>query len=180
MARVKDARAGSGRRRAHMSDMPRITAAVERVFDERLQALRQRHLVELVAKDRFYELQLEAKDREIRGWIDIVEQAGNVTQNTTNKYHVEQYINVFCKESIENISPHAIQELIDNPDNTVYQFVRLKHREGILTDPERAVRHFMKQKNRRKRDRKHHAGAGGGPARGGREPAGDAPSDDAA
>ena len=123
-----------------MSDMPRITAAVERVFDERLQALRQRHLVELVAKDRFYELQLEAKDREIRGWIDIVEQAGNVTQNTTNKYHVEQYINVFCKESIENISPHAIQELIDNPDNTVYQFVRLKHREGILTDPERAVR----------------------------------------
>jgi hypothetical protein len=69
--------------------------------------------------------QLAAKDRQIEQWI---KRPRTVNNNTTNKYVVEQHINVFGKESIEHISPAEIQALLADPANAVPQFIKLKHR----------------------------------------------------
>ena len=71
--------------------------------------------------------QLAAKDRQIEQLIKRPRTVNN-TNNTTNKYVVEQRINVFGKESIEHISPDQIQALLADPANAVPQFIKLKHR----------------------------------------------------
>ena len=69
--------------------------------------------------------QLAAKDRQIE---QLIKKPRTVTNNTTNKYVVEQKINVFGKESIEHISHEQIQALLADPANAVPQFIKLKHR----------------------------------------------------
>ena len=69
--------------------------------------------------------QLAAKDRQIE---QLIKRPRTVNNNTTNKYVVEQHINVFGKESIEHISPAEIQALLADPANAVPQFIKLKHR----------------------------------------------------
>jgi hypothetical protein len=69
--------------------------------------------------------QLAAKDRQIE---QLIKKPRMVTNNTTNKYVVEQKINVFGKESIEHISHEQIQALLADPANAVPQFIKLKHR----------------------------------------------------
>ena len=78
---------------------------------------------QLAAKDE----QLAAKDRQIEQLIKRPRTVNN-NNNTTNKYVVEQHINVFGKESIEHISPEQIQALLADPVNAVPQFIKLKHR----------------------------------------------------
>jgi hypothetical protein len=71
--------------------------------------------------------QLAAKDRQIEQLIKRPRTVNN-TNNTTNRYVVEQHINVFGKESIEHISPAQIQALLADPANAVPHFIKLKHR----------------------------------------------------
>ena len=79
---------------------------------------------QLAAKDE----QITAKDRQIEELIKASKKPRTVTNNTTNKYVVEQHINVFGKESIEHISHQQIQALLADPANAVPQFIKLKHR----------------------------------------------------
>ena len=71
--------------------------------------------------------QLAAKDEQIKELIQVAKKPRTVN-NTTNKYVVEQKINVFGKESIEHISHQQIQALLADPANAVPQFIKLKHR----------------------------------------------------
>ena len=71
--------------------------------------------------------QLAAKDEQIKELIQVAKKPRTVN-NTTNKYVVEQKINVFGKESIEHISHEQIQALLSDPANAVPQFIKLKHR----------------------------------------------------
>ena len=74
--------------------------------------------------------QLAAKDEQIKELIQVAKKPRtvNTTNNTNNRYVVEQHINVFGKESIEHISPEQIQALLADPANAVPQFIKLKHR----------------------------------------------------
>ena len=72
--------------------------------------------------------QLAAKDEQIKELIKVAKRPRTVNNNTTNKYVVEQKINVFGKESIEHISHEQIQALLADPANAVPQFIKLKHR----------------------------------------------------
>ena len=73
--------------------------------------------------------QLSAKDRQIEELIKVAKKPRTSTvHNTTNKYVVEQHINVFGKESIDHITPEQIQTLLEDPANAVSQFIKLKHR----------------------------------------------------
>jgi hypothetical protein len=69
--------------------------------------------------------QLAAKDRQIE---QLIKRPRTVNNTTTNRYVVEQHINVFGKESIEHISPAQIQALLADPVNAVPHFIKLKHR----------------------------------------------------
>ena len=83
---------------------------------------------QLAVKDEQMKEQLAAKDRQIEELIKATKKPRTVTNNTTNKYVVEQHINVFGKESIEHISHEQIQALLADPANAVPQFIKLKHR----------------------------------------------------
>jgi hypothetical protein len=72
--------------------------------------------------------QLQAKDRQIEDLIRANKKPRTVTNHTTNRYVVEQHINVFGKESLEHISQEQIQRLLADPENAVAKFVKLKHR----------------------------------------------------
>ena len=69
--------------------------------------------------------ELTTKDRQIE---QLIKKSKSVTNNTTNKYVVEQHINIFGKESIDHISQDQIQALLADPANAVPQFIKLKHR----------------------------------------------------
>jgi hypothetical protein len=72
------------------------------------------------------ERQLAAKDEQIKM---LIKKPRTVTNNnTTNRYVVEQHINVFGKETLSHISPQQIQSLLADPENAVAKFVKLKHR----------------------------------------------------
>jgi hypothetical protein len=73
--------------------------------------------------------QLAAKDRQIEELIKATKKPRTVTNNTTNRYVVEQHINVFGKETLGHITPEQIQRLLADPENAVAKFVKLKHRE---------------------------------------------------
>ena len=73
--------------------------------------------------------QIKEKDGQIKELIQVAKKPRTSTvNNTTNKYVVEQHINVFGKESIEHISHEQIQALLADPANAVPQFIKLKHR----------------------------------------------------
>jgi len=75
------------------------------------------------------EKQLEAKDRQIEELIKVAKKP-RVVHNTTNKYVVEQNVNLYGRESIDHISPEQIQALLADPVNAVPQFIKLKHRKA--------------------------------------------------
>jgi hypothetical protein len=79
---------------------------------------------QLVAKDE----QIKEKDGQIRELIKANKKPRTVTNNTTNRYVVEQHINVFGKETLSHISPQQIHRLLADPENAVAKFVKLKHR----------------------------------------------------
>tara|TARA_Y100000389_G_scaffold197052_1_gene230923 strand:+ start:173 stop:886 length:714 start_codon:yes stop_codon:yes gene_type:complete len=90
---------------------------------------------QLLAKDEHYQKELAAKneqikekDVQIKELIQVAKKPRTVNNNTTNKYVVEQKINVFGKESIEHISTEQIQALLADPANAVPQLIKLKHR----------------------------------------------------
>ena len=91
--------------------------------DELIEQMKQ----QLVAKDQQMREQLAAKDEQIKELIQVAKKP-RVVNNTTNRYVVEQHINVFGKESIEHISHAQIQALLADPANAVPQFIKLKHR----------------------------------------------------
>jgi hypothetical protein len=80
---------------------------------------------ELAAKNE----QITAKDRQIEELIKVAKKPRTV-HNTTNKFVVEQHINVFGKESIDHISQQQIQALLADPVNAVPQYIKLKHRKA--------------------------------------------------
>lgn len=71
--------------------------------------------------------QLKAKDKQIEELIKVAKKP-RVVHNTTNKYVVEQNVNLYGKESIDHISPEQIQALLADPVNAVPQFIKLKRR----------------------------------------------------
>ena len=75
---------------------------------------------QLAAKDQ----QLAAKDRQIEQLI----KKPRTVNNTTNRYIVQQNVNIFGKESIDHISQDQIRALLADPVNAVPQFIKLKHR----------------------------------------------------
>jgi hypothetical protein len=87
---------------------------------ERIESLER----QLISKDE----QIKEKDEQIKELIQVAKKPRTVTNNTTNKYVVEQHINVFGKESIEHISSRQIQALLADPANAVPQLIKLKHR----------------------------------------------------
>ena len=76
--------------------------------------------------------QLAAKDRQIEELIKAAKKPRTVNHNTnnstTNRYVVEQNVNVFGKESLEHITPEQIQRLLADPESAVARLVKLKHR----------------------------------------------------
>jgi hypothetical protein len=84
---------------------------------------------QLATKDQQMKEQLAAKDRQIEELIKANKKPRTVTNNTTNRYVVEQHINVFGKETLSHISHEQIQSLLTDPENAVAKFVKLKHRE---------------------------------------------------
>jgi len=76
--------------------------------------------------------QLAAKDRQIQELIKVAKKPRTVNHNTnnstTNRYVVEQNVNVFGKESLEHITPEQIQRLLADPESAVARLVKLKHR----------------------------------------------------
>ena len=88
---------------------------------ERIASLEQ----QLVAKDE----QIKAKDEQIRELIQVAKRPRTVN-NTTNRYVVEQHINVFGKESLEHIRPEQIEALLSDPANAVSRFIKLKHQKA--------------------------------------------------
>ena len=85
---------------------------------------------QLVAKDEQItakDQQITAKDRQIEELIKAAKKP-RVVNNTTNKYVVEQNVNLYGKESIDHISPEQIQALLADPVNAVPEFIKLKRR----------------------------------------------------
>jgi hypothetical protein len=93
-----------------------------------LQDSKERYHRELAAKDEQIKEQLAVKDEQIKELIRVAKKPRTVTNNTTNRYVVEQHINVFGKESIDHISSKQIQALLADPANAVPQLIKLKHR----------------------------------------------------
>jgi hypothetical protein len=91
---------------------------------EQLEAKDQQMKQQLSVKDE----QLAAKDRQIEELIKANKKPRTVTNNNTNRYVVQQHINVFGKETLSHISPQQIQNLLADPENAVAKFVKLKHR----------------------------------------------------
>jgi hypothetical protein len=87
---------------------------------------------QLTAKDEHYQKELAAKDRQIEELIKAAKKPRTVNHNTnnstTNRYVVEQNVNVFGKESLEHITPEQIQRLLADPESAVAKLVKLKHR----------------------------------------------------
>ena len=87
---------------------------------------------QLTAKDEHYQKELAAKDRQIQELIKAAKKPRTVNHNTnnstTNRYVVEQNVNVFGKESLEHITPEHIQRLLADPESAVAKLVKLKHR----------------------------------------------------
>ena len=90
-------------------------------LEKQLEDTRRDAREQLSAKDE----QMRAKDRQIE---QLIKRPRTVNNNTTNKYVVEQHINVFGKESIEHISHEQIQALLADPANAVPRFIKLKHK----------------------------------------------------
>lgn len=101
----------------------RLCKLVKSDKDARIASLEQ----QLVAKDQQMKEQLEAKDRQIEELIKVAKKP-RVVNNTTNKYVVEQNVNLYGEESIDHISPEQIQALLADPANAVPQFIKLKRR----------------------------------------------------
>jgi len=94
-------------------------------LEKQLEDTRRDAREQLSAKDE----QIKEKDGQIKELIKVAKRPRTVNNtNTTNKYVVEQKINVFGKESIEHISHEQIQALLADPANAVPQFIKLKHR----------------------------------------------------
>jgi hypothetical protein len=72
--------------------------------------------------------QIQAKDRQIEELIKAAKKPRTVNNSTTNRYVVEQNVNVFGKESLEHITPEQIQRLLADPESAVAKLVKLKHR----------------------------------------------------
>ena len=83
---------------------------------------------QLVTKDE----QMAAKDEQIRELIQVAKKPRTVnsTHNTTNRYVVEQHINVFGKESLEHIRPEQIDALLADPANAVSRYIKLKYQKA--------------------------------------------------
>ena len=83
---------------------------------------------QLAAKDE----QMAAKDEQIRELIQVAKKPRTVnsTHNTTNRYVVEQHINVFGKESLEHIRPEQIDALLADPANAVSRYIKLKYQKA--------------------------------------------------
>ena len=92
---------------------------------EQLLVKDQHYQRELAAKDE----QISAKDEQIRELIQVAKKPRTVN-NTTNRYVVEQHINVFGKESLEHIKPEQIDSLLADPANAVSRFIKLKHQKA--------------------------------------------------
>ena len=95
----------------------------------RIEMLERENILLGMDKEKLRE-QLAAKDRQIEELIQVAKKPRtvNTTNNTTNKYVVEQHINVFGKESVGHISHEQIQALLADPANAVPKFIKLKHR----------------------------------------------------
>jgi hypothetical protein len=83
---------------------------------------------QLTAKDE----QIAAKDRQIEAQAEeikmLIKKPRTVNHNTTNRYVVEQHINVFGKETLKHITSEHIQQLLsDDPENAVAKMIKLKH-----------------------------------------------------
>jgi hypothetical protein len=83
---------------------------------------------QLAAKDE----QIAAKDRQIEAQAEeikmLIKKPRTVNHNTTNRYVVEQHINVFGKETLKHITSEQIQKLLsDDPENAVAKMIKLKH-----------------------------------------------------
>lgn len=81
---------------------------------------------QLHAKDE----QLAAKDRQIEELIKAAKKPRTVNNNT-NRYVVEQNINVFGKETMGHITTEQIQRLLADPESAVAKLVKLKHRKEL-------------------------------------------------
>jgi hypothetical protein len=83
---------------------------------------------QLVTKDE----QMAAKDEQIRELIQVAKKPRTVnsTHNTTNRYVVEQHINVFGKESMEHIRPEQIDALLADPAKAVSRYIKLKYQKA--------------------------------------------------
>ena len=95
------------------------------------------HLISTLQDDKeLLTKQLEAKDRQIAAQAEeiklLIKRPRTVTHNTTNRYVVEQNVNVFGKESLAHITAEQIQSILSDPENAVARFVKLKHRKEPL------------------------------------------------
>jgi len=73
--------------------------------------------------------QLAAKDEQIKELIQIAKKPRtNTVNNTTNRYVVENHVNVFGKESIEHIPREQMQALLADPATAVPNFIKLKRK----------------------------------------------------
>ena len=87
---------------------------------------------QMATKDEQMQQQLAAKDEQIRELIQVAKRPRTVnsTHNTTNRYVVEQHINVFGKESLEHIRPEQIDALLADPANAVSRYIKLKYQKA--------------------------------------------------
>ena len=101
---------------------------------ERIDSLEKQLLVkdvQLTAKDEHYQKELKAKDRQIEELIKATKKPRTVNNSTTNRYVVEQSVNVFGKETMGHITPEQIQRLLSDPESAVAKLVKLKHRKEL-------------------------------------------------
>jgi hypothetical protein len=74
---------------------------------------------------------LVTKDQQIEQLIKRPRTVNHNTNNsTTNRYVVEQHINVFGKESLAHIRPEQIEALLADPANAVSRYIKLKHQKA--------------------------------------------------
>ena len=88
---------------------------------------KERHIAVLEARLQEKDARIQAMESQIN---QLIKKPRVVNNTTTNRYVVEQHINVFGKESIEHISHEEIQALLADPANAVPQFIKLKHRKA--------------------------------------------------
>jgi hypothetical protein len=74
--------------------------------------------------------QLVAKDRQIEELMKMAKKPRTITTNHTNRYAVEQHINVFGKESLKHIRPEQIDALLADPANAVSRYIKLKYQKA--------------------------------------------------